>query len=239
MLPPLPDDAVTLGAEAADWRAAVRLAGDALVRTGAATADYAEAMIRVVEEFGAYVVIAPGLALAHARPGPETLADGLAVVTLREPVAFGHAHNDPGRRHRRPRGHHGRPARLVGRRPGERLQRRHRHPAAARRHHRRRGPAHHGRRGERMKVVAICGVGIGTSGILKVNAERALARLGIDADVTAADLASVASLGEDAQVILTSPELVDRIGATYADVVVIENYFDLEEISAKLDAALG
>jgi PTS system ascorbate-specific IIB component len=40
-------------------------------------------------------------------------------------------------------------------------------------------------------------------------------------------------------VILTSPELVDRIGPTYADVVVIENYFDLEEISAKLDAALG
>ncbi|PPF57082.1 PTS ascorbate transporter subunit IIB [Clavibacter michiganensis] len=90
-----------------------------------------------------------------------------------------------------------------------------------------------------MKVVAICGVGIGTSGILKVNAERALVRLGIEADVTAADLASVASLGEDAQVILTSPELVDRIGPTYADVVVIENYFDLEEISSKLDAALG
>ncbi len=32
MLPPLPDDAVTLGADAADWRAAVRLVGDALVR---------------------------------------------------------------------------------------------------------------------------------------------------------------------------------------------------------------
>ncbi|WP_440696782.1 PTS sugar transporter subunit IIA [Clavibacter nebraskensis] len=95
MLPPLPDDAVTLGAEAADWRAAVRLVGDALMRSGAATADYSEAMIRVVEEFGAYVVIAPGLALAHARPGPDTLADGLAVVTLTEPVAFGHAHNDP------------------------------------------------------------------------------------------------------------------------------------------------
>ncbi len=52
-------------------------------------------MIRVIEEFGPYVVIAPGLALAHARPGPETLRNGLAVVTLVEPVAFGHAHNDP------------------------------------------------------------------------------------------------------------------------------------------------
>ena len=95
MLPPLPDDAVTIGAAADDWRAAVRLAGDALVRSGAATADYADAMIRVIEEFGAYVVIAPGLALAHARPGPETLEDGLAVVVLRDPVPFGHAHNDP------------------------------------------------------------------------------------------------------------------------------------------------
>ena len=41
------------------------------------------------------MVIAPGLALAHARPGPDVLADGLAVVTLAEPVAFGHPHNDP------------------------------------------------------------------------------------------------------------------------------------------------
>ncbi|WP_150306965.1 PTS sugar transporter subunit IIB [Planctomonas psychrotolerans] len=90
-----------------------------------------------------------------------------------------------------------------------------------------------------MKIVAICGAGIGTSAILKVNAERALKRLGIEADVTAADAASVRDVAEDAQVILTSPELVDIIGKTYADVVVIQNYFDLEEIAAKLLTALG
>jgi PTS system ascorbate-specific IIA component len=52
-------------------------------------------MIRMIEEHGPYVVIAPGLALAHARPGPEVLADGLAIVTLETPVPFGHPHNDP------------------------------------------------------------------------------------------------------------------------------------------------
>ncbi|WP_431220414.1 PTS sugar transporter subunit IIA [Leifsonia xyli] len=52
-------------------------------------------MIQVIEEFGAYIVIAPGLALAHARPGPDVNSDGLAVVTLDEPVVFGHPHNDP------------------------------------------------------------------------------------------------------------------------------------------------
>ncbi|MEO7016450.1 MAG: PTS sugar transporter subunit IIB [Leifsonia sp.] len=90
-----------------------------------------------------------------------------------------------------------------------------------------------------MKIVAICGAGVGTSGILKVNAERVLNRLDIDADVTASDLANVAAASADAQVILTSPELVDRIGPTNADIVVVENYFDLEEIERKLDEALG
>ena len=94
-LPPLPTEAIVLGATAEDWRGAVRLAGDALVASGAARPGYAGEMIRMIEEHGPYVVIAPGLALAHARPGPEVLADGLAIVTLASPVEFGHPHNDP------------------------------------------------------------------------------------------------------------------------------------------------
>ncbi|MCW4385102.1 PTS sugar transporter subunit IIA [Salinibacterium sp. SYSU T00001] len=94
-LPPLTAKGVVIGAEAKDWRAAVRVAGEALAETGSATPRYAEEMIRMIEEHGPYVVIAPGLALAHARPGPEVLKDGLAVVTLRTPVPFGHPHNDP------------------------------------------------------------------------------------------------------------------------------------------------
>lgn len=90
-----------------------------------------------------------------------------------------------------------------------------------------------------MKIVAICGAGIGTSGILKVNAERVLGRLGIDAVVVATDLASLHEEADDAQVILTSPEFVEAIGKTFADVVVVENYFDTSELTAKLEKALG
>ena len=90
-----------------------------------------------------------------------------------------------------------------------------------------------------MKIVAICGAGVGTSAILKLNAERVLERLGISADVSASDVASLATTASDAQVILTSPELVERIPATNADVVVVENYFDTEELERKLDEALG
>ena len=90
-----------------------------------------------------------------------------------------------------------------------------------------------------MKIVTICGAGIGSSGILKVNAERVLRRLDLEAEVVAADIGSIAEVAADAQVILTSAEFVEAIGQTFADVIVIENFFDTEEITRKLEAALG
>jgi len=90
-----------------------------------------------------------------------------------------------------------------------------------------------------MKIVTICGAGIGSSGILKVNAERVLKKLDIEATVVAADIGSLAAVVGDAQVILTSSEFVDAIGSTFADVIVIDNYFDTAELTTKLDAALG
>ncbi|WP_104199863.1 PTS sugar transporter subunit IIB [Cryobacterium sp. Y29] len=90
-----------------------------------------------------------------------------------------------------------------------------------------------------MKIVVMCGIGLGTSAILKVNAERALERLEIDASVLATDVAGVRAAAADAQVILTSSELVDAIGKTNADVIVINNYFDVDELVVKLDIALG
>jgi ascorbate PTS system EIIA or EIIAB component len=94
-LPPLPAEAIALRVPADDWQDAVRAAGAALTAAGVALPTYADEMIRMIEEHGPYVVIAPGLALAHARPGPEVLTDGIAVVTLATPINFGHPYNDP------------------------------------------------------------------------------------------------------------------------------------------------
>ncbi|GGF13620.1 PTS sugar transporter subunit IIA [Subtercola lobariae] len=91
----LPDAAILLHASAADWRGAVLLAGTALEAAGCVTAEYGPRMVAMVEQFGAYIVIAPGLALAHARPGDDVLKAGMSVVTLAEPVVFGHPYNDP------------------------------------------------------------------------------------------------------------------------------------------------
>jgi len=94
-LPDLPAESVALGVDAEDWRAAVRAAGAALTESGCTEIAYSDEMIRMIEEHGPYIVIAPGLALAHARPGPTVLKDGLSVVTLANPVDFGHPYNDP------------------------------------------------------------------------------------------------------------------------------------------------
>ncbi|RFA08404.1 PTS ascorbate transporter subunit IIA [Subtercola boreus] len=91
----LSDAGILLGRTAADWRGAVLLAGEGLEAAGFAAAPYGQRMVGMVEEFGAYIVIAPGLALAHARPGPDVVTSGMSVVTLTEPVVFGHPYNDP------------------------------------------------------------------------------------------------------------------------------------------------
>lgn len=87
--------AVRLDVRADDWRAAIRAAGALLESDGIATGDYTDAMIRIVEEYGPYIVIAPGFALAHARPDESVHRTGMSFVRLAEPVAFGNADNDP------------------------------------------------------------------------------------------------------------------------------------------------
>lgn len=88
-------EAVHLGASAEDWRAAVRLAGEALVASSATAPAYTDEMIATVEQLGPYIVIAPGIALAHSRPSAAVHRAGISLVTLTEPVAFGHRTNDP------------------------------------------------------------------------------------------------------------------------------------------------
>ena len=91
----LPAEAIVTLARADDWRAAVRMAGERLVASGATTDAYTDEMLAAIDEHGPYIVIAPGFALAHARPSPAVLRTGLSWVSLAKPVPFGHSVNDP------------------------------------------------------------------------------------------------------------------------------------------------
>lgn len=89
-----------------------------------------------------------------------------------------------------------------------------------------------------MKIIAVCGMGIGTSVLLKMNTEKVLRKMGVDADVEAADIGVARGMARDAEIVLTSQELVSEIGDLDAEVIVIDNFFDLNEIEEKLSEAL-
>ena len=88
-----------------------------------------------------------------------------------------------------------------------------------------------------MKIIAVCGMGIGTSVLLKMNAEKVLAQLGIDATVEATDM-KTARESTDAELILTTPDLAQLLTGLKSEVVTIDHFFDLEEIAKKLSASL-
>lgn len=88
-------EGVFFGAQAPNWRVLTETVGQEMERLGMSTAEYTQAMIQNVEENGPYLVIAPGVALLHARPDAGCLRNGILIGTATPPVEFGHSVNDP------------------------------------------------------------------------------------------------------------------------------------------------
>ena len=86
---------IKLQQSCSSWRETFEIAGLGLVESSRTTSAYTQEMIQAFEELGAYMVIAPGIALAHGRPSESVLETGLSLVTLSNPVVFGSPSNDP------------------------------------------------------------------------------------------------------------------------------------------------
>jgi PTS system ascorbate-specific IIB component len=82
-------------------------------------------------------------------------------------------------------------------------------------------------------------MGIGTSVLLKMNAEKVLGILGVQAEVQAADIGKAKLEGPSADIILTTPELVYQLEGMPGKIIAIDHVFDLVEIRQKLSAALS
>ena len=91
----LTPEVIQLKIKVNNWQEAVRAGGQLLVQAGKCNLPYVEAMIQAMQDMGPYMVLAPGLALAHARPEDGANMVGLSLVTLATPVEFGSEANDP------------------------------------------------------------------------------------------------------------------------------------------------
>lgn len=88
-----------------------------------------------------------------------------------------------------------------------------------------------------MQILAVCGLGQGSSLLLKMTIEDALKELGVKAQVDFVDVS--AAKGMRADVIVTSPQLAPLLeGHPTARVVTVRNYFDKHEVRAALEPVL-
>ncbi|MEV7192401.1 PTS sugar transporter subunit IIA [Streptomyces sp. NPDC093510] len=252
----LPVEAVLLDVPAADWREAVRRAGDLMAATGAATDTYTAEMIENVRENGPYIVIAPGLAFAHARPSPAVLRTGMSWVRLADPVEFGHETNDPvelvvGLAAKDASEHTeamGALARLLADPETARALREAPTPQAV--HTILGGGSGSGsgsggvgggvgpeprkeaaRGGDLHKILTVCGNGVGTSLFLKQTVEGVLDRWGWSRYVTveATDTISARGRASEAVAILTSREIARTLGDVGVPVKVVEDFTSAAE----------
>jgi len=96
-----------------------------------------------------------------------------------------------------------------------------------------------GVKGAVVKILAVCGMGLGSGLLLRMQAEKALRQLGIvDADLEVADIGSARAMAQTADLIITSNELAEQLGKVKPRVVTISNFVDLKEMVEKLRAAL-
>ncbi|WP_016994687.1 PTS sugar transporter subunit IIB [Lysinibacillus boronitolerans] len=87
-----------------------------------------------------------------------------------------------------------------------------------------------------MKILVVCGSGLGSSFILELNVKKALEVLGKDAEVTHTDLASAKV--EKADIYLGAADIVNELAKDKGIIVSIVNMMSIAEIKEKLEPLL-
>ncbi len=84
-----------------------------------------------------------------------------------------------------------------------------------------------------MKILAVCGFGVGSSMVLKMTLDKVVKELGINAQVENTDIATAKATNAD--VFFTSAELAPDIKkATNNPVYIIRRYMDKEEVKGEM-----
>ncbi len=88
-----------------------------------------------------------------------------------------------------------------------------------------------------LKILTACGVGMGSSLLLRMHTEDVLKEMGVEAKVEAIDASQ--ARGARADLILTSPALVETCSGGQAEVRAIKSLLDKAEIRRVLEEFLA
>lgn len=84
-----------------------------------------------------------------------------------------------------------------------------------------------------MLINAVCGNGLGSSLILKINVDKILKEMGITADVETADVGSAGSSSAD--LIVTTSQFKSNLESVKKDVIYVNNVMDKEDLKVQLE----
>lgn len=85
-----------------------------------------------------------------------------------------------------------------------------------------------------MKILVVCGNGLGSSFMMALTVKKALAELGKEAEVTHTDLTTATS--EKADVYIGAGDIVDQLDNGMRKIVRIVNMMSIAEIKSKLES---
>ncbi|OOF60123.1 PTS sugar transporter subunit IIB [Rodentibacter myodis] len=85
-----------------------------------------------------------------------------------------------------------------------------------------------------MKIMAVCGHGIGSSFMMEMNIKKALKKLDVEAEVNHTDLASVTI--DDADIFVMARDIAQSSSIPAERVIVVKNIVSVAEFEEKLGA---
>ncbi len=87
-----------------------------------------------------------------------------------------------------------------------------------------------------MKILAVCGFGVGSSMILKMTIQKAMREIGVEGDVINTDISD--STGHNADAVFSSPDFIGDLEKRFKNkdvkLYAIKRYSDLSEVKEKV-----
>ena len=89
-----------------------------------------------------------------------------------------------------------------------------------------------------MKFIAVCSFGVGSSMLLRLSLEKAIAALGINAEAENIDLSCARGYPFDA--VFTSPQIAEEIGTSWGvPVYGVQRYMNIQEVTEAVQTFLA
>ena len=88
-----------------------------------------------------------------------------------------------------------------------------------------------------MKIMAVCGSGLGSSFLVEMNIKKVIQKIGVDAEVEHSDLSSATP--DAAALLVVGGDIAASASVKENKLVVLDNIIDMNELEEKLSKYFG